>query len=144
LFLIVSYFVLHRIPRFRTAVKWKERIGFSVLSICLMAMMLFEQPVSFKSLLKIQSIVWNQAENVSTNGFLLASLMNIDMLFIDKKSYDKALVEGFNTDYPFEDSDIPISGVRPNIIVILSESFRDPTQITNLKFSEDPIPFFHS
>lgn len=32
----------------------------------------------------------------------------------------------------------------PNIIVVLSEAFWDITQMKNLKFSRDPIPFFHS
>jgi hypothetical protein len=32
----------------------------------------------------------------------------------------------------------------PNVIVILSEAFWDPTQIDGLKFSRDPIPMFHA
>ncbi|TVY07629.1 LTA synthase family protein [Paenibacillus cremeus] len=32
----------------------------------------------------------------------------------------------------------------PNIIIVLSEAFWDITQMTNLKFSEDPAPFFHA
>ncbi|MCZ8514173.1 sulfatase-like hydrolase/transferase [Paenibacillus filicis] len=32
----------------------------------------------------------------------------------------------------------------PNIIIVLSEAFWDITQIKSLKFSRDPIPFFHS
>ncbi|MCZ8520744.1 MULTISPECIES: LTA synthase family protein [Paenibacillus] len=32
----------------------------------------------------------------------------------------------------------------PNIIVLLSEAFWDPTQLPGLTFSRDPIPFFHS
>ncbi|WP_426453253.1 LTA synthase family protein [Paenibacillus sp. S-38] len=32
----------------------------------------------------------------------------------------------------------------PNIIIVLSEAFWDPTQLPGLQFSRDPIPFFHS
>ncbi|WP_171655423.1 LTA synthase family protein [Paenibacillus foliorum] len=33
---------------------------------------------------------------------------------------------------------------KPNVIVVLSEAFWDPTQIEGLKFSRDPIPTFHA
>lgn len=32
----------------------------------------------------------------------------------------------------------------PNIIIVLNETFWDATQMTNLTFSRDPIPFFHA
>lgn len=33
---------------------------------------------------------------------------------------------------------------KPNIIVVLSEAFWDPTLIDSVRFSRDPLPFFHS
>ncbi|WP_248925236.1 LTA synthase family protein [Paenibacillus hamazuiensis] len=33
---------------------------------------------------------------------------------------------------------------KPNIVVVLSEAFWDPTLIQSVKFSRDPIPFFHA
>jgi phosphoglycerol transferase MdoB-like AlkP superfamily enzyme len=33
---------------------------------------------------------------------------------------------------------------NPNIVIVLSESFWDPTQIPGVKFSRDPIPTFHA
>lgn len=33
--------------------------------------------------------------------------------------------------------------VTPNVIVLLSEAFWDPTQISSVRFSRDPIPNFH-
>ncbi|MDF2961644.1 MAG: sulfatase [Paenibacillus sp.] len=33
---------------------------------------------------------------------------------------------------------------NPNVIVVLSEAFWDPTQIEGLKFSRDPIPTYHA
>ncbi|CJH83845.1 phosphoglycerol transferase/alkaline phosphatase superfamily protein [Streptococcus pneumoniae] len=32
---------------------------------------------------------------------------------------------------------------KPNIIFVMSESFWDPTKVTNLSFSEDPVPNLH-
>ncbi|MBJ7968231.1 LTA synthase family protein, partial [Bacillus cereus] len=31
----------------------------------------------------------------------------------------------------------------PNIIFLMSEAFWDPTKLTNLSFSEDPVPNLH-
>jgi len=36
----------------------------------------------------------------------------------------------------------PAANVRPNVIVIMSEAFMDPTIIDNLHFSTDPVPNF--
>jgi phosphoglycerol transferase MdoB-like AlkP superfamily enzyme len=32
---------------------------------------------------------------------------------------------------------------KPNVIVVLSEAFWDPTLLPNVKFGRDPLPFFH-
>ncbi|HLN61337.1 MAG TPA: sulfatase-like hydrolase/transferase [Symbiobacteriaceae bacterium] len=37
----------------------------------------------------------------------------------------------------------PPAKVKPNIILILSESFWDPTRLPGARFESDPIPFFH-
>lgn len=39
---------------------------------------------------------------------------------------------------------LPEGGAKPNIIILLSEAFWDPTQMRNVAFSRDPIPFFHA
>lgn len=36
------------------------------------------------------------------------------------------------------------AGAKPNVIIMLSEAFWDPTQMKNASFSSDPVPFFHS
>jgi hypothetical protein len=33
---------------------------------------------------------------------------------------------------------------KPNIIIVLSEAFWDPTLIKSVRFSRDPLPFFHA
>ncbi|AYB41924.1 LTA synthase family protein [Paenibacillus lautus] len=40
--------------------------------------------------------------------------------------------------YPIDES------FHPNIIIVLSEAFWDPTEVKNIEFSEDPLPFYHS
>lgn len=33
---------------------------------------------------------------------------------------------------------------KPNVIIVLSEAFWDPTTVPNLKLTEDPLPFYHN
>src|SRR5690606_13246157 len=101
--------------------------------------------ISYKSLFKIESIQWNQTTNVSQNGFMLASLMNIENFFIDKKKYDIHKVQTYMAHYDHSDGENKDKdGVKPDIIVVLSETFWDPTIIEDIEFSQDPLPFFHT
>lgn len=151
-FVAISWLLLYRIPRFHHRLKWKEKITLSLLATGMFAMLIFEQPLSYKSVFHLEHITWNQAEHVSNNGFLLASLMNLDILFIDKKTYDRNQIFAFLERYPDQSAAAPDDRTEegkeesplPNIIIILSETFWDPTLIRDVNFSQDPMPFFHS
>lgn len=59
-------------------------------------------------------------------------------LVTDFHASSKPIIEETAVTWSAEDLKKP-----PNIIVVLSESFWDETQMKQLKFSRDPIPFFH-
>ncbi len=66
-------------------------------------------------------------------------------MFTDKREgYDDKAVEAIvsNSPKPIKAGD-PNNHVKPNVIVVLSEAFWDPTVIKGVEFSRDPIPFFH-
>ena len=42
----------------------------------------------------------------------------------------------------FEQTNLANDPINPNVIIIMSESFMDPSEIYNLQFSDDPIPNF--
>jgi phosphoglycerol transferase MdoB-like AlkP superfamily enzyme len=143
-FVAVSIVLLHKFPHFRSRFGWKERAAQALLAVCLLAVLYTDKPVPVKQMLGIQSITWDQTDNVATNGLMLASLMNIEQMFVDRvKSYDKEAVDAFVRENPVVEKETA-DGPRPNIIVVLSEAFWDPTRIESARFSRDPLPFFHS
>lgn len=100
--------------------------------------------------LNVQIAITNQYENYRNNGFVLAFLMNFEsVLSIKPANYTKTNVLTSVEDVKLKlgiarvDKQKGISGLRPDIIVIMNESFWDPMTIgTSLLFSQDPIPTF--
>ena len=103
-------------------------------------------PLPVQKWFGIEAAVWNQVQNTKTNGYALATVLNTKAMFSDHhEGYDDKAVEAIVNASPKPpikagDSTTPI---KPNVIVILSEAFWDPTIIPGAKFSKDPIPFFH-
>ncbi|WP_066297102.1 LTA synthase family protein [Bacillus sp. FJAT-29937] len=90
----------------------------------------------------VSFIIWDQKENYLTNGFLLSFTSNIEKSIIyTPKGYSKETVK-----LNYEDSLImkPSFEEKPNLIIVMNESFWDPTVLENIEFSSDPIPFFRS
>lgn len=98
----------------------------------------------------INNMDWIQMENYDKNGFSLAFIMNIKNILIKKpENYNKeTLLKNFDT---FASSR-PVSTnnsasytdktVKPNVIMIMSEAFWDPTLMKKVSFSSEPIPTF--
>ena len=98
----------------------------------------------------ISNMDWVQLENYDKNGFCLAFIMNIKNTLINKpENYnEKTVLNSFET----ITSTKPVSSlsntsnvdksVKPNLIIIMSEAFWDPTLMKNVSFSSDPIPTF--
>jgi phosphoglycerol transferase MdoB-like AlkP superfamily enzyme len=144
LFLAVSLALLY-LPRRHVPKRFsrKERGVCFVLSLALLAPLFFDKPVPLKSWLHVSNLTWDQSENVRTNGFVLSAVMNTQQLVIGKPDgYDKAAVAAFASQHQAKPADD--HGVKPNIIVILSEAFWDPTKIPSVTFSRDPLPNFHA
>lgn len=64
----------------------------------------------------------------STSTAKVDTISNVDNLL---KKYDLSKYQPEN------------ESAKPNVIIIMSEAFWDPTVFKELKFSEDPLPFFH-
>ena len=59
-------------------------------------------------------------------------------------NYSQELIDDITTnDSTTEETDLD-QGTKPNIIVVQLESFFDPTRVSYLEFSEDPIPNWHA
>ncbi|MGG0455241.1 LTA synthase family protein [Bacillus mycoides] len=124
LFIIGSVFVLYAYGNFTNTFmnKWFQKSG-------------------------IEFVLWNQNENYASNGFVLGFISNLDTTVIEKpKDYSKEnMIQIANDIKKKYSSNIGAQKQKekPNIIFVMSESFWDPTKLTNLSFSEDPLPNLH-
>ncbi|MFZ7943808.1 sulfatase-like hydrolase/transferase [Neobacillus sp. 19] len=91
--------------------------------------------------LNISYLAWDQKSTTAQDGVIGSFMLNMKLLKIDKPmNYSKQTIEQIisETDtQTYSDSD------KPNVIMIMSEAFWDPTVMTNVEFNKDPLPFFH-
>ncbi len=95
----------------------------------------------------VDFVLWNQNENYASNGFILGFISNLDTTVMEKpKNYSKENMLQIANDIKKQYSGNignQKKKEKPNIIFVMSESFWDPTKVTNLSFSEDPVPNLH-
>ncbi|MFD0677890.1 MULTISPECIES: LTA synthase family protein [unclassified Paenibacillus] len=141
-FVVISFLLLYKLPRISFIFHWKHRVAMGIASLLLLTLIYTDGSMSLKRLAHIQNLAWDQTENVRTNGFLLSTIMNLQFLFLNQpEGYDQ---ESIRSVYHSVTPAVPVPAERkPNIIVVLSESFWDATQIKDVTFSRDPLPFFH-
>ncbi|MFD0695054.1 LTA synthase family protein [Paenibacillus sp. GCM10027628] len=145
LFIGISYLLLYRTKLIVNKITWNERGIFAALAVLMLAAVYTDKPLPVQKWLGIQASTWNQVENTKTNGFALATVLNTkSMLNGKREGYDDKAIEAIVNQTPKPDKAGSYSGnVKPNVIVVLSEAFWDPTLIKGVQFSRDPIPFFH-
>lgn len=126
------------------AVMLSKKARVTRLSVCLPLAALFVSQMDatqysfIREKLRIIPIVWDQKENYSYNGFIVAFSLNLPMA-------DVKVPAGYGPDAM---DAIParnygyLSGPRrkPDVIMLMSESFWDPTRLSNLTFTPDPMP----
>lgn len=132
----------------------KSHIIMRVILICGSGFMLYgysNYPTTFMNDLFIKGGVdiraWNQAANYKANGFIIGFLSNLDTTVIkEPEGYSKENMQQIAKDIEKQYSGkvkAQTKVEKPNIIFIMSEAFWDPTKLTNLSFSEDPVPNLH-
>ncbi|TVY10261.1 LTA synthase family protein [Paenibacillus cremeus] len=96
----------------------------------------------------VSEIVWNQKENYGSNGTSLAFTMNVKNSIVPKPDgYSEptmaSLAQSLTQTSATTTASKSKSQQKPNVIFIMNEAFWDPTLMTNVKFSEDPVPTIH-
>ena len=102
------------------------------------AMMDYSQYSWARDRLQVIPMMWDQKENYSHNGFLMAFAFNVPMAHVTAP-------QGYSADTiaTIPSPAIPVTAAterKPDVIVLMSESFWDPTRLSGVKFSEDPMP----
>lgn len=87
--------------------------------------------------------LWEPAKEYHNNGFIASLFKNSKSLFVSApESYSFRNVKEIYNNMPIQ-SEIS-SDEKPNIVVIIDESFADLNVLGNLDLSEDYLPFLHS
>lgn len=145
-FVAVSWLLLYKTTS-PEAIRWRERVGLAIFAIVVTGIAYTDKPIPIKSVFGISAITYDQSANVDTNGWLLATVMNLEYLGVTKlEEYsDKAVsdIVAANTARTGGAEAAENESVKPNVIVVLSESLWDPTQLEGVTFSRDPMPFYH-
>lgn len=87
--------------------------------------------------LQIIPMMWDQKENYASNGFALAFALNVPMAHVGAPSgYSAKAIDAIAK--PTVAPSMPAE--KPDIIIVMSESFWDPTQLPGVSITPDPIP----
>ncbi|MDP4152711.1 MAG: hypothetical protein Q8865_04610 [Bacillota bacterium] len=88
-----------------------------------------------------KTMLWDQKTSYERNGFFLSFVINEQYMHVSKpQSYSKEVIQSYNKNL---EPKLDIKN-KPVIIMILSESFWDITNVNGLRFSKDPLPTVHS
>lgn len=138
----VMLFVAAIIAWRRRASKLSRKGRFMRLLLTLPALAAFVSMMDYASFswardrLQIFPIMWDQKENYAVNGFTLAFALNLPMVDVAKPPGYSA--EAVNNIPGFPAATVPED--KPDIIIVMSESFWDPTQLPGVTITPDPIP----
>lgn len=88
--------------------------------------------------LQIFPIMWDQKENYASNGFAIAFAMNVPMAKVSAPpGYTDDIMANISA---ANDPLIAMPEQKPDIIMVMSESFWDPTLLPQTKITPDPMP----
>lgn len=88
--------------------------------------------------LQIIPMMWDQKENYASNGFALAFALNVPMAKVTKpEGYDQKAIDAIETPGLMAAT---LPAEKPDIIVVMSESFWDPARLPGVTITPDPIP----
>ncbi|MFN3507511.1 MAG: LTA synthase family protein [Allorhizobium sp.] len=135
------------------ALIWKSRKVFPRLNLAgrglrlavsfplLAAFISLMHPLAYSAIrdrLNIVPMMWDQKENYRHNGFLLAFMFNAPMAVVNAPAgYNNVAITDLQTDL------LPasfFSGRQADVIVVMSESLWDPTKMSSIRYSADPMP----
>ena len=97
-----------------------------------------------KNLFHIEVPAYNQSNNYSTNGVILSFIRNFNNGVEKPEDYSHEKIKEIINETENEAGSNKTTETKPNIIVIQSEAFWDPTVMESVNYNQDPIPNFHS
>lgn len=115
-----------------------------ILAIWVISFPLYFANSGVQHTLGIVDAIWNQKHNYLENGPLNSFLMQTKYLIVSKpKGYNKKIAERLLEDNATSsiNNNTPNNNT-PNVIVLMSESFWDPTRLPGVSYDIDPMESF--
>ena len=89
----------------------------------------------YRDRMQIAPKMWDQTANYDHNGFSAAFLLNVPMAKVAAPAgYSRDAMEAMNAP-----GAVSVPAVKPDIVMVMSESFWDPTLLPGVRFDADPI-----
>jgi len=139
IFLLVTAWRYWR--RVRPPIRWRMRAA--RLAVVLPALAFFVSIMDFATFswtrdrLQIIPIMWDQKENYASNGFAIAFALNVPMAkVLAPPAYSDEVLDAIEPG----PTGVSMPEQKPDIIVVMSESFWDPTQLPKTTITPDPMP----
>lgn len=137
-------FLIYKIPNRKNSyqsIKWIS-IGMLITFLFTFIHETRNEYTFLKNSLNVDYVQWDQKTTYQLNGVVAGLMLNLRFLSIEKpEGYTEKKVNGILEETP--NHDVVQDSDKPNIIVIMSEAFWDPTNLENIKFNHDPLPYFH-
>ncbi|GAB2671671.1 LTA synthase family protein [Paenibacillus thermoaerophilus] len=123
---------------------WRERAAYGLLGLLLLLSAWRGVPLPLQDYYRTYTIPFEPDRQFERNGVLLSMVTDVDYVRIERphgtdETSIRRLVGRLQAD-----ANRDASAEKPNVIVLLAETFWDPTRLNNVTFSEDPMPFFRS
>lgn len=136
--LVIFWRLSRRMPRLRAAGRI-ARLAIAVPAFAWLAThMDYASHSPLRSSLKVAPMMWDQKANYAHNGLVLAFALNLPMANV-------ATPDGYSPDalaaIQPEPMPVFVPARRPDIIMVMSESFWDPTRLPGTTLSPDPLAF---
>ncbi|PSJ49584.1 cation tolerance protein CutA [Mesorhizobium ephedrae] len=128
----------------RRAPRLTFRARLSRLAVALPALVFFGSLMDYATFswardrLQISPVMWDQKENYNSNGFAIAFALNVPMAKVAApKGYSEEAIKAIAGAAP---APLAAPAEKPDIIVVMSESFWDPTRLPATTVTPDPMP----
>ncbi len=154
-----SLVYLHRKLKSRLVVSWISRGILGAVSLAVLLSFGLQVSWAKERVAKagVDDTIWSQQANYDSNGLLLAFTLNVQNAQVpEPEDYSAdnmaSLAQGLTADTSeeavpaFNQTDGKETAApkkRPNVVFIMSEAFWDPTVLSNVSFSSDPVPTLH-
>lgn len=120
---------------------WRHRV--TRLAIAVPALAFFVSIMDYASFswvrdrLQIVPVMWDQKENYASNGFAIAFALNVPMAKVKAPPlYKDAVLDAITDGTP---TAVAMPSEKPDVIMVMSESFWDPTLLPQTKITPDPM-----